>query len=255
MSNPTGAFIWYELLTTDADAAQAFYADVVGWRITDSGMPNMDYRLIHAGDQQVAGLMPLAREMIDGGARPVWLGYISVGDCDETAARVAEAGATVIVPPTDIPEVGRFAMIKDPQGVTIYVMHDKGDTPSQAFRGDADGHCAWNELATTDQAASLDFYTSQFGWTLGEKMPMGDMGDYQMIDLGNTTIGGVMTASDSPPMWRFYFRVAALSDAIDKLERGGGQVLHGPQEVPGNDEIAIAVDPQGAMFALVAKRA
>lgn len=255
MSNPTGAFIWYELMTTDADAAQKFYSDVVGWRIADSGIPDMDYRVLNAGDAPVGGLMALSPEMLDGGARPVWLGYVMVDDVDAKIASVSEAGGRVMVPPSDIANVGRFAMISDPQGVPIYVMHDTSDRPSTAFQEGADGHCAWNELATSDQAAALEFYTSQLGWKLGETMSMGEMGDYQMIDVGGTTIGGVMTAADgSPSMWRYYFRVPDLKAAIDKTTSAGGQILHGPQEVPGDDEIVIAMDPLGAVFALVARR-
>jgi uncharacterized protein len=256
MSNPTGAFIWYELLTTDADAAQKFYSSVVGWRITDSGMPDMDYRVLNAGDAPVGGLMALSRDMLDGGARPVWLGYVMVDDVDATIASVTKAGGRLMLPPSDIENVGRFAMVSDPQGIPMYVMHDTSGRPSRAFEERADGHCAWNELATPDQAAALDFYTGQFGWKLGETMSMGEMGDYQMIDVGDTTIGGVMTAADGwPAMWRYYFRVPDLKAAIDETTSGGGQILHGPQEVPGDDEIVIAMDPQGATFALVATKA
>jgi predicted enzyme related to lactoylglutathione lyase len=256
MAESIGGFIWYELMTTDADAASRFYTDVVGWQVAASGMPNMDYRELNTATGPVGGILQLDQKMLDGGAQPVWLGYVAVEDVEATTASVTDAGGRVLVPPTDIPDVGRFAMIADPQGIPIYVMHVVSGEPSQAFRPSTDGHCAWNELATPDQAGALRFYTSLFGWTLGETMPMGDLGDYQMIDLGESTIGAVMTAAPdgSPPMWRFYFRVPNLGDAVAKIETGGGTVLHGPQEVPGDDEIVIAMDPLGAMFALVATK-
>ena len=80
MSNPKGDFIWYELLTTDADAAQRFYGDVVGWTVSDSGQPGMDYRILDAGDGQAGGLMQINEQMP--GAKPVWLGYVGVPDVD-----------------------------------------------------------------------------------------------------------------------------------------------------------------------------
>ncbi len=253
MADPKGAFIWYELLTTDAAAAAAFYGDVVGWQVSDSGMPGMDYRILNAGEQSVGGLMALDENMLAGGARPAWLGYIAVDDVDRAVGELTEDGAAVHVPPTDIPDVGRFAMLNDPQGIVFYVMHATNNEPSHAFRQGAAGHCAWNELATPDPEAALGFYTRHFGWQRGETMPIGELGDYQMLDLGETTIGAVMQAAGAPPMWRFYFRVPDLAAALERIQAAGGQLLHGPQPVPGDDEILIAADPQGAMFALVAK--
>jgi predicted enzyme related to lactoylglutathione lyase len=253
--NPNGVFIWYELLTTDADASADFYSGVVGWQVAASGMPGMDYRLLMAGEAQVGGLMQLSQDMLDGGALPVWLGYISVDDADGAVARIAAAGGKVQVPPTDIPNVGRFAMVADPQGIPIYVLHDQGQTPSTAFAQGLDGHCAWNELETPDPKAALDFYGGQFGWKPGETMSMGEAGDYLMFELDGAPIGGMMQASPvgSSPMWRFYFRVPSLEAAMRRVRAGGGQVLHGPQPVPGDDEIALGMDPQGAAFALVSR--
>ncbi|MDX1563594.1 MAG: VOC family protein, partial [Gammaproteobacteria bacterium] len=133
MPDPKGAFTWYELLTTDADAAQAFYTDVVGWKIGDSGMPGMDYRFVHAGDTPVGGLMQLSDEMLAGGARPIWLGYVEAGNVDAAIDRIEAAGGKTLVPATDIPDVGRFAMLADPQGVLLYIMQSTSRETSRAF--------------------------------------------------------------------------------------------------------------------------
>lgn len=79
MANAHGDFIWYELLTTDADAARTFYADVIGWTATDSGQPAIDYRILAAAEGNVGGLMQITDDMPSAGARPVWLGYIARG--------------------------------------------------------------------------------------------------------------------------------------------------------------------------------
>lgn len=257
MKTPTGEFIWYELMTTDADAACRFYGDLLGWHAADSGMPEMDYRMLSIGNVPVGGVLQLTDEMLGGGARPGWLGYVEVADVDAAAAAIELDGGSLTLAPRDIPNVGRFAMIGDPQQIPLYIMHSTSEDSSMAFEADAVGHCAWNELATPDLAAALRFYTKHFGWTRGEKMPMGDLGDYQMFDANGRTIGGMMSAgpAGSPPMWRFYFRVAGLAEAVKKTTAAGGQVVHGPQEVPGDDEIIVGVDPQGAMFALVSRRA
>src|SRR6516162_7659225 len=110
-------FVWYELMTTDAKAAEDFYRKVVGWKMQDASQPGMAYTLLVAGEVPTAGLMTLPEEACDAGARPAWIGYVGVDDVDAYVGRITKAGGKVQVPPTDIPNIGRFAMVADPQGV------------------------------------------------------------------------------------------------------------------------------------------
>jgi predicted enzyme related to lactoylglutathione lyase len=118
------------------------------------------------------------------------------------------------------------------------------------------GHCAWNELVSSAQDAAIDFFCELFGWERGDAIPIGSLGTYQMMAHNDKPVCAIMPAGPegSGPMWRYYFRVAGLKPAIDAITAGGGQVLHGPQVVTGNDEILIGLDPQGAIFSLVAKQ-
>src|SRR3546814_14570209 len=88
-------------------------------------------------------------------------------------------------------------MVADPQGVVFYVMRGDGEEASTAFAGMTPGHCRWNELVTSDQAAALDFYIDQFGWEKGDAMPMGAAGDYRFIDHHGELIGAVMRSAES----------------------------------------------------------
>jgi predicted enzyme related to lactoylglutathione lyase len=256
MSNAHGDFIWYELLTTDADAAEAFYRDVVGWNVGDSGQEGVDYRILSAGNEGVGGLMQLTQGMTDQGARPVWLGYIAVEDVDATVAAILDLGGGVHMPAMDMPDVGRIAMVADPQGVPFYVMRGSSEGSSTAFSPTAPGHCAWNELSTRDVPQALDFYGKLFGWEKGDVMPMGDMGDYQLLEHNGAMIGAMSPyiAEGGSPIWTYYFQTPDIDRAIDRISAGGGQLLHGPHQVPGDDWIIIGNDPQGAMFALVGAR-
>ena len=92
MPNKHGDFIWYELMTDDADAAQAFYSAVVGWTFSKVENDPKDYRLFSTSKGPVGGLLPLTKGMIDGGARPCWMGYIGVDDVDATAAAIEKWG-------------------------------------------------------------------------------------------------------------------------------------------------------------------
>jgi predicted enzyme related to lactoylglutathione lyase len=258
--NPQGDFIWYELMTPDPDGSKAFYDAVVGWQVGPGINEYNGYRMIVRNDGgNAGGLLPITPEMMEHGARPTWLGYIHVADVDGAVRATEAAGGSVLLPPMGIPDVGRTALVRDPQGAAFYVMEptppaDKPDARSDVFAPNELGRCAWNELATSDQKAALDFYTRQFGWTAGDSMPMGDMGDYQFIHQDGQMIGAIMTkAPENPVRWRFYFRVADVDAAKAAAERGGGTIVHGPQEVPGGDRVLIGRDPQGAEFALVGK--
>ena len=255
MTNSHGSFIWYELMTTDPDAAQRFYADVVGWTIAPFGEAGaeMDYRILSAPDGPVGGMMKLPPGAEAGGMPPGWFGYIGVDDVDAAADKVRRAGGSVHMEPEDIPGVGRIAFVADPQSVPFYVMRGSEEGGSNAFAEKLVGHCGWNELSTTDQDGAIAFYREQFGIEPGDAMDMGSMGRYQFLDHGGRMIGAVMKQMPGAgrPMWAFYFRVPSIQAAIGRIVAGGGKVVQGPHEVPGGDHIVVGTDPQGARFHLV----
>ena len=202
----------------------------------------------HAG-----GVLTLAREMTDGGARPMWLGYLGVDDVDAAVEQAVAAGARVQMPAFDAPGVGRIAMIADPQGVPIYLMRGASDADSAAYQRHRLGHVAWNELMTGDRQAALDFYREQFGYVQDGGMDMGpEMGEYSFISHGGQVVGAAMKAApESPNIWQFYVRVQDVDQAAEKIAAGGGQVLFGPMDVPGGERVLVGLDPQGASFGLV----
>ena len=254
MSNKQGEFIWYELMTSDLEAARAFYSAVVGWTIgSSSTIPSADYRLVHAQDADVAGMQQLDDGMIAGGARPIWTGYICVKDVDAVAAAIPAAGGKILMPPRDIPGVGRHAMAADPHGVPFYIMRGfVEDGVSRSFDPEAMGHCSWNELSTPDQNTSMSFYMNLFGWTNPSSMPMGEMGDYRFLFVDDQRIGACMEEANEPAHWRFYFVVPSIANAAEAIKANGGQIISGPHEIPEGGVILIGTDPQGARFGLVA---
>jgi hypothetical protein len=174
---------------------------------------------------------------------------------DGTAQKIKQLGGSVHIDPQDIPGVGRFAMVADPQGMVFYIM--RGDSPedSQAFHATASGHCGWNELVTSDHKAALAFYGELFGWENNESMSMGEMGDYCFVDHAGKRIGAMMTAGAGwPTRWTYYFNVPSIDAAKERIEHDGGTVTMGPHEVPGGMHIIMGTDPQGAAFALVGSK-
>ena len=261
-SQTHGDFIWYELMTPDPDGAKAFYDAVVGWTIEDqSNFPN-GYRMIGRSDGKSAGgVLPLNDEMRQHGARPAWLAYIHVPDVDASARAIEEAGGKTFMPPFDIPDVGRVAMVADPQGAPFYIMKPtpppgQPDAVSDVFSVDQPQHVRWNELATADPDSALDFYRHHFGWGQEGDMDMGEMGKYRFIQSGSTNIGAIMRKPPQLPvsMWTYYIGVDDIDRAADAIKSGGGQIFNGPMEIPGGEFAINAMDPQGAAFGLVGPR-
>ena len=112
-----GAFSWCELMTTDVEAAKAFYSKLFGWETRDIPMDGMTYTMVKAGDKDVGGMMLIPKEAES--MPPKWGTYVTVDDVDEVAKTAFEIGGTITVPPQDIPDVGRFCVIQDPQGAMI----------------------------------------------------------------------------------------------------------------------------------------
>ncbi|RRH71480.1 VOC family protein [Falsigemmobacter faecalis] len=258
-----GTPCWYELGTPDPEAAAKFYSRLLGWQISDSGMTGIDYRLARSGEDTVAGLMPLA-ERPD--SPPQWLIYFAAEDCDRSAAALTQAGGQILQAPADIPGTGRFAVVRDPQGARFGLLQPdmsnmsesdraKAEAGRGAFSAGASGHAQWNELMSADPEAAFRFYTGLFGWTRGEAMPMGEAGDYQLFRHEGRDIGAMMGLDEAPAsVWLPYFGSdLPITKAIEVIRAEGGQVHHGPMEVPGPAFIAVAQDPQGAWFALIGK--
>lgn len=253
MPTAHGTFVWYELMTTDPAGAERFYRSVLDWNARDAGMPTMAYTLLSAGDIPVAGLMAQPPDARAAGAPPGWIGYIAVDDVDASAGHVTANGGRLYCPPTDIPGVGRFATAADPQGAVFSLFRGFMEQPKAA--DGTPGHVGWHELSALDWEGVFGFYAGLAGWTKGDAFPMPG-GVYQLFMAGGVPIGGMMNKpAEAPvPYWLYYFTVADIDAATERVTAGGGQVIFGPQPVPGDGWIVQAFDPQGALFALVGRR-
>jgi len=264
MTDFTGKFFWYELMTSDPQAAIAFYADVVGWTAAafNTDLQGAPYHVLSGAGGPMGGVMAIPADLRDHGMRPWWGGYIGSDDVDADVGRLTAVGASVKRAAEDIPGVGRFAVLADPGGAIFMLLRGSSPEGMEAPPPMSVGHVGWHELASGDFDADLAFYTGQFGWAKGEAMDMGPMGSYQLLSQDRLTsfegmTGAIMPKPEQAPMpnWLFYFAVGDIDVAHDRIVAGGGRVVTGPMQVPGGAWIVQATDPQGALFAVVGMKA
>ena len=246
------SFVWYELMTTDMKMAEAFYKAVVGWGSEPFGA-DFPYTIMKVGEVGVGGIMTLPEDAAAMGMKPAWLGYIHAADVDAATESVRAAGGAVHRAPADIPGVGRFSVVADPQGAMFMLLSPQGeDGPS--LSGFTPGRIGWHELYAADWKSAFAFYAGQFGWAKTDAIDMGPMGTYQLFAIDSDQMGGMMNKPEEipVPLWLFYFNVEAIDAGAERVKANGGQILNGPMEVPGGSWIVQCMDPQGAQFALVA---
>lgn len=250
MEDIKGQHVWYDLVTTDTAGATEFYTSVIGWGTQPfEGTPE-PYQMWTAGGRPVGGMVELPAEARAAGAPPHWMAYIATPDADATAARAVELGATQ-VHTEDIPTVGRFAILLDPFGALFAAFTPEGESPPRDGRP-GPGEFSWHELMSNHHEKALDFYADLFGWEKGAAVDMGPMGVYQLVRRGDADFGGMMNQPEGMPVsaWLYYVNVADIDSALERVKAGGGEVVYGPVEVPGGDQVAQCMDPQGAAFAL-----
>ncbi len=255
MSDYQGHFVWNELMTTDLEAATAFYQSVVGWDTEDAPMPGMTYRLVATRGSQVGGMMVLPKEACDMGAPPCWSTYIACGDVDAAAAKATSLGGRVYKAPMDIPGVGRFAVVGDPTGAAFNLF--KATMPPATAPATGEGSVGWYELHSRDWQQAWPFYEALFGWKQSTAVDMGPMGTYQLFSVAGVDKGGLFNspaAAQHLSFWLIYFIVGDIDAASKRVTDGGGSIMHGPVQVPGGGWILQTMDPQGVMFALVGSR-
>lgn len=253
MAASDNQFMWYELQTKGIDDGLAFYKALFGWtsEVWEGG--EGAYHMLKLNNEPFGGAMEIPAEAVAMGAPPNWSAYVGVSDVDAATQKAEGLGARTVVPPTDIPNAGRFSVIADPQGAVIALYQPDTEEPEMSDGRGVPGRVAWHELITSDMEAGFSFYQAMFGWQKGEAIDTGGMGTYQLFSVaGGEPVGGMMNLPPDMPAsaWMYYFAVADLDAALAKVTELGGKSLCPPMEVPGGIRVAPCMDPQGAVFAL-----
>lgn len=246
-----GSFCWFELATSDQNAAKNFYGSLFGWGASDMPMgPAEVYTMFKLDGRDTGAAYTLKPEMKEQGIPPHWALYIASDDVDATAAKAGEAGGKVLTAPFDVFDVGRMAVVLDPTGAMFCVWQEK--RPHGTGIAGVPGTFCWADLSTNNAAAASRFYSAVFGWQIGPGE--NDSSGYLHIKNGETFIGGIPPAeyqkAEIPPHWMLYFHVSDVAASTEKAKEMGATICMGPMEIPKVGDMSVVADPQGATFAL-----
>ena len=248
--HPPGTFSWVDLATTDVAAAKTFYSSLFGWDAEDTDANGVQYTFFRIDGDAICGLSALTDEMRTAGVPPAWTSYVTVPDADVATTRAAELGGAAMSPAFDVGDAGRMAVLADPQGGAFAVWQPRAQIGAE--RVNDLGCLCMNELATTDIPGARRFYEGLFGWTT-DLVDTGPDGP-EIVEVKNgATLNANISAAEggASPHWRPYFTVESTESAVARVEELDGRLIFGPFPIP-DGSIAIAVDPQGALFALFA---
>lgn len=253
-----GTFSWADLGTTDPEAAKAFYAELFGWSYADrdAGDGNVYIEASIDGDP-VAGLYSQPEQQRAQGVPPFWFSYVTVDSAERAAERAGELGGQVHAGPFDVVEAGRMAVIADPVGGMVGVWEPRASIGAR--RVNDPGCMTWNELATTDGGAAIDFYSGLFGWRIE---PIQTGGGPPIWSISHEGAAGGRNGSmrelapedierGARPGWIVYFTVDSAEDTVERAAGAGGAVLAPAFEIP-TGWFALLADPQGAPFGIFA---
>lgn len=243
-----GKFVWFELVSTDAKKAQAFYGELFGWKIEPFLFGDYTYEMINAGGTMIGGYKAPTSER-----QPAhWIAYVSVDDVDAAAKTAVAKGGKLVVAPYDMPQVGRMALIADPQGAQLYLFKmPEGDAPDEPVT--PHGRWLWNELHTTEPVKAVSFYEDVIGFT-HKAMDTGGGGTYYILESkGGVGRGGVTghLQKGVPPHWLPYVAVDDADATIARARKLRATIQFGPEDIPNVGRFGVLQDPTGAVLAIM----
>jgi len=236
-----GKFVWHDQVSDDPKQAQDFYTQLFGWQTEVFEPGEVEYTMISSGGQRHGGF----GKAMEGAPPPHWLSHVRVENVDETIEKATGAGGKLAAGPFEMGDVGRMAIVADPEGAHVSVYQPLSENPP------AEGVFVWDELGTNDADAAQRFYETVFGWTATDMGP--DYGGYRIFNRGETGVAGFMTLPDDSfsPKWQPYVAVEDTDATVAKAAELGASTIVEPMDVPKVGRVAVLRDPQGATFGII----
>jgi predicted enzyme related to lactoylglutathione lyase len=242
-----GKFVWRDLVSENPDAVKPFYASLFGWEFEESRALGAPYTLIRSGGQYIAGISKTRRQLPD---QPVsqWLSFMSVANVDRAVEQTRAAGGSVVAGPLELPNIGRGAVVLDPEGAPLGLLRssvgDPADTTTPALH-----RFLWTEHLSRDPQLSADFYAALAGFEV-RKVDFGGR-PYWVLVQGRERAGLLRNPlTTDRPVWLAYVRVADPAASAARAAQLGGRILLAPRSEVRSGTLALIADPTGAVLAL-----
>jgi uncharacterized protein len=243
-----GKFIWFDLFTSDLQTTQRFYEALFGWSFQETPSGENQVLTIRREGVPIANAVSVDRTKIKDPASR-WLSYMSVADVDQTVLRIEINQGSIYMPPKDLPDRGRVAVVKDPEGALFAVLTASGgDPPDPAF--DLNDFLG-SELWARHLESAVKFYQALVAYEI-EMVDVGSEKDYHLLVRDDQPRAGVVQIpwDDVKPNWVPYIAVDDVAAVAARVEPLGGRLLIAPNPEIREGNAAIIADPSGAVFAI-----
>jgi predicted enzyme related to lactoylglutathione lyase len=241
-----GKFVWYDLVTKDVETAKRFYGELFGWEYR-SDPANDFFTVIVLAGRPIAGII-LEDRVSDESGVARWYSSVSVVSVDKTVKTARDREATISIPPTDLPERGRYSVLRDPQGAALVLLRAAGGDPTDPAEFTA-GSFLWTELWTRDAPAAVSFYEAVLGYTA--EFRGDEVRRYFVLSRGGEARAGLgqLPLVDADPLWLPYVAVRDVQTIVARVPDLGGEVLVRP-EATQRGSAAVIADPSGGVIAV-----
>ena len=239
---PNGTPCWVDYGAADLEATKAFYSSVLGWEYSGGEPEFGGYLTVMRNGRMAAGMGP--QQDPNDPAR--WTTYFAADDAAATAARIKDAGGTVVVEPMEVGPMGTMVIARDPQANPFGLWQAGSHTGVEVFN--EPGSLAWNEAAVDDPAAAQAFYAAVFGFRFDE---LDGMGGYATFATDERPLGGLGGVTPGAPRgWSTCFSVAVTDETVAAVEAAGGKVTMAAEDTEFG-RFAVVQDPWGASFSVM----
>lgn len=254
-----GRYCWVDLATTDPEAAQGFYGELMGWEFDNMYQDGeLFYSMIQLDGKNVAGMGKLQPPQIEAGMPPVWSSYVCVEDAREMVKKCESLGAQALAGPMDIFDSGVLATLADPNGAVFSLWQPKQHIGFQVLMEPS--AYFWVELYANNPTEDAEFYKNAFGWGLtADPDPSHPYLRFNQEvreggDEWERQVAGVLQIQpdmgEVPPHWHVYFQTADVDASLQKALSLGGKQIHPVIEMPKVKLVGIT-DPQGANLTVI----
>ena len=239
-----GKFIWRDLFTADAEAAERFYGALFGWQFETVTGTDARYRLARLDGRPVAGIVSSPKS-----TRGIWVSHLSVPDVDAAVAALTAGGGKVEFGPKDIPGRGRTAIVTDAKGAVVALTRTTQGDPGDDEP--ASRTIFWTELWAHAPTEHAGLYRALVGWQ-AESREIGTGATYTVLSAGGKPRAGLIKSpvEDVPATWLPYVKVDDPAGTAKRAAELGARVLVQPSAEVRGGNAALLVDPTGAPLAI-----